>query len=126
MVEALGRQVLLLRRLRLGPLQLGDLGSGSFRELTPDEVDQLYSAAKRAEGQSQEAPRASKFVGKNTSSGKPAAKPSRFGGGLQTVGEDKPTRPSRFAAKQSPMAPQPKPKPPSPARKPAGPRKAGR
>lgn len=126
MIEALGRQVLLLRRIRLGPLLLGDVGSGAFRELTPEEVDQLYSAAKRAEGQSHEAPRASKFVGKNTSSGKPLAKTSRFGGGVQTVGEDKPAKTSRFAAKQSPMAPKPGPKPPSPARKPAGPRKGSR
>jgi len=44
MVAAIGREVLLLRRLRVGPLRLGTLGNGAFRELTPEEVNQLYSA----------------------------------------------------------------------------------
>ena len=44
MMTALGRKVLHLRRIRIGPLHLGTLGSGAFRELTPDEVDALYRA----------------------------------------------------------------------------------
>jgi 23S rRNA pseudouridine2605 synthase len=44
MMEALGRRVLHLRRIRIGPLHLGTLGSGAFRELTPEEVDALYRA----------------------------------------------------------------------------------
>ena len=45
MITALGRRVLLLRRIRIGPLLLGTMGSGVFRELTEDEVNALYSAA---------------------------------------------------------------------------------
>jgi hypothetical protein len=44
MMDALGRRVLHLRRIRIGPLHLGTLGSGAFRELTPEEVDALYRA----------------------------------------------------------------------------------
>ncbi len=49
MMEALGRHVLLLRRIRVGPLHLGTLGSGAFRELTDEEVEAVYSAGKQAE-----------------------------------------------------------------------------
>jgi 23S rRNA pseudouridine2605 synthase len=45
MMTAIGREVVALRRIRIGPLLLGTLGAGSFRELTPDEVDALYIAA---------------------------------------------------------------------------------
>lgn len=48
MLGALGRQVLLLRRLRIGPLHLGTLGSGAFRELTAEEVAALYRAGRAA------------------------------------------------------------------------------
>jgi 23S rRNA pseudouridine2605 synthase len=44
MMTAIGRKVLLLRRIRQGPLHLGTLGSGSFREITPEEVEALYLA----------------------------------------------------------------------------------
>src|SRR5690606_42127739 len=47
MMEALGREVRLLRRIRIGPLHLGDLRTGSFRELTETEVQALYAAAKQ-------------------------------------------------------------------------------
>ncbi|MGE0600322.1 MAG: pseudouridine synthase [Dehalococcoidia bacterium] len=45
MMAAIGREVLALRRIRIGPLLLGTLSSGSFREITPEEVDALYAAA---------------------------------------------------------------------------------
>ncbi len=48
MLEVLGRRVLLLRRLRIGPLHLGALGSGAFRELTAEEVAALYRAGRAA------------------------------------------------------------------------------
>lgn len=41
MFEATGHQVLLLRRVRFGPLQLGGLKRCCWRELTEDEVRQL-------------------------------------------------------------------------------------
>ena len=52
MLEALGRRVLVLRRIRVGPLHLGDLGSGAFRELNEEEVTALYAAGKAAQGSS--------------------------------------------------------------------------
>ncbi|MBV9120251.1 MAG: hypothetical protein JOZ39_06045, partial [Chloroflexi bacterium] len=44
MFEACGREVIRLRRVRLGPLWLGSLPSGEFRELTKAEIDQLRAA----------------------------------------------------------------------------------
>lgn len=49
MMEALGRRVLVLRRVRVGSLHLGGLGSGAFRELSDDEVAALYDMARRAQ-----------------------------------------------------------------------------
>ncbi|MCC6421148.1 MAG: rRNA pseudouridine synthase [Gemmataceae bacterium] len=48
MMEALGRRVRVLRRVRVGPLHLGGLGLGAFRELTDAEVEALYTAGKAA------------------------------------------------------------------------------
>lgn len=41
MVEQIGHQVVLLRRIRFGPLKLGELPRGMWRELTPDELASL-------------------------------------------------------------------------------------
>ena len=41
MVEAIGHTVVQLRRVRFGPLKLGDLPRGMWRVLTPEEVDAL-------------------------------------------------------------------------------------
>src|SRR5688572_8042544 len=49
MMDALGRKILLLRRIRVGPLHLGTISSGAFREITDEEVERLYAAAKAAE-----------------------------------------------------------------------------
>ena len=43
MVEQVGHQVVLLRRIRFGPLRLGDLPRGMWRELTPEELTSLKS-----------------------------------------------------------------------------------
>jgi 23S rRNA pseudouridine2605 synthase len=45
MLQALDRQVLILRRVRIGPLWLGKLAPGKTRELDDDEVGRLYAAA---------------------------------------------------------------------------------
>lgn len=58
MLEALGRRVLHLRRVRVGPVHLGTLGSGAFRELAPEEVEALYAAAKQAEAHPGDSPTA--------------------------------------------------------------------
>ena len=49
MLSVVGRRVVTLRRIRIGPLALGTLASGESRELTEEEVEALYGAAKRAE-----------------------------------------------------------------------------
>jgi pseudouridine synthase len=41
MVEALGSKVLKLVRTAIGPIQIGDLQIGKYRELTPAELKQL-------------------------------------------------------------------------------------
>lgn len=41
MFEAVGHQVVLLRRVQFGPLKLGDVGRGQWRHLTAEEVKQL-------------------------------------------------------------------------------------
>ena len=41
MFDAIGHKVLLLRRVRFGVLDLGDLKRGEWRELTPEEVAEL-------------------------------------------------------------------------------------
>lgn len=44
MFEAVDHPVIALSRIRFGPLQLGDLAPGAFRQLTRDEVERLRSA----------------------------------------------------------------------------------
>ena len=41
MVEAIGHQVVRLKRVRFGPIQLGDLPSGMWRKLTDEEIAKL-------------------------------------------------------------------------------------
>ena len=41
MMEAVGHKVLLLRRVRFGPLELGDLRRGEWRELSAEEIARL-------------------------------------------------------------------------------------
>lgn len=41
MVEQIGHQVVMLRRIRFGPLKLGDLPRGMWRPLTDDELAQI-------------------------------------------------------------------------------------
>ena len=43
MFDAVGHKVLLLRRIRFGPLELGDLKRGEWRELTAQEIEMLRS-----------------------------------------------------------------------------------
>lgn len=45
MLRLLGRNVLRLQRVRIGPLRLGDLPTGAWRELTDVEVARLYASA---------------------------------------------------------------------------------
>jgi 23S rRNA pseudouridine2605 synthase len=45
MAEAIDNRVVSLRRVRFGPLQLGDLPEGGSRRLTDEEVEQLRAAA---------------------------------------------------------------------------------
>ncbi len=45
MLSVVGRRVVSLRRIRIGPLALGALAPGESRDLTPEEVEALYRAA---------------------------------------------------------------------------------
>ena len=45
MLEAVGNRVVSLRRVRFGPLDLGDLGEGRARRLSAQEVSRLREAA---------------------------------------------------------------------------------
>lgn len=48
--QALGHPVKRLERVRLGPIRLGQLGSGKWRHLTPAEVQRLKQMASRRRG----------------------------------------------------------------------------
>ena len=41
MIESIGHQVVRLKRVRFGPVQLGDLPSGMWRNLTDEEIEKL-------------------------------------------------------------------------------------
>ena len=41
MFDSVGHKVLLLRRVRFGPLELGDLRRGEWRELSAEEIARL-------------------------------------------------------------------------------------
>ncbi|NJD11173.1 MAG: rRNA pseudouridine synthase [Gemmatimonadetes bacterium] len=44
MLEGLGREITVLRRVAIGPVQLGRLGAGAHRTLTPAEIEALGGA----------------------------------------------------------------------------------
>jgi 23S rRNA pseudouridine2605 synthase len=44
MLQAVGHDVMMLRRVRFGPLTLGELKRGQWRELTEKEIDDLKKA----------------------------------------------------------------------------------
>src|SRR5215472_2658526 len=56
MLEAIGYPPLRLRRVAVGPLDLGHLASGDYRQLTPNEVSALYQASASAKQESMEHP----------------------------------------------------------------------
>ena len=43
MIDAIGHQVVLLKRVQFGPVVLGDLPSGMWRKLTDEEIRKLIS-----------------------------------------------------------------------------------
>jgi 23S rRNA pseudouridine2605 synthase len=47
MVEAVGNEVVTLKRIRFGPLRLGQLPEGKARKLRPPEVKRLWKDARR-------------------------------------------------------------------------------
>jgi 23S rRNA pseudouridine2604 synthase len=60
MCDLVGLSVIDLRRVRIGPLALGDLPKGKWREITPDERRALIEAgapARRPQGRGKGKPR---------------------------------------------------------------------
>jgi 23S rRNA pseudouridine2605 synthase len=47
MAEAVGNEVVVLRRVRFGPVELGDLAEGDARQLSGEEIEVLRTAAER-------------------------------------------------------------------------------
>ena len=47
LLEAVGHRVRWLRRVRFGPIRLGELPRGAWRELSSEEVEALYAAVER-------------------------------------------------------------------------------
>jgi 23S rRNA pseudouridine2605 synthase len=79
---AAGHPVEKLKRVRFGPLDLGDLQEGHFRQLAPSEVDQLRKAVERASNAPQPPPQGkSEFAKRHRWTG--ARKPLRIGPGGQ-------------------------------------------
>ena len=46
MAEAIDNRVVALRRVRFGPIELGDLGEGEARRLTEEEIAALRAGAR--------------------------------------------------------------------------------
>lgn len=69
-MEDAGVRIELLRRLRLGPLALGSIPLGTFRDLTPGELTSLFQALKLDRGEQQEsAPRPRERRGRTAETG---------------------------------------------------------
>jgi 23S rRNA pseudouridine2605 synthase len=65
-LESFGRRALSLRRIRIGPLLLGNLAEGSFRDLSPEEL-----AALSRYGEENQGSRVSRFLPESNSAHKP-------------------------------------------------------
>lgn len=63
MCEAVGLEVARLRRTAVGPVRLGMLAPGEWRELEPRELNMLRNAAGKAAASSEDAPRTTKPSG---------------------------------------------------------------
>ena len=46
-LERFGRRAMKLRRVRIGPLGIGDLAEGAFRELEPEEIRALRAYGRK-------------------------------------------------------------------------------
>lgn len=77
MCEAVGLEVARLRRTSVGPIKLGMLQPGKWRELTPAEVGALRNASKTIEQPVERGPRAAKAA---TPRGQRAARPGEKSG----------------------------------------------
>jgi 16S rRNA U516 pseudouridylate synthase RsuA-like enzyme len=84
MIEAVGSNVRKLVRVALGPLRIGDLAIGKWRELTADEVRSLKAASGVPPGRAERAVRLSPSDGKagkesGGSTGRKRPRPRRRG-----------------------------------------------
>ena len=98
-----GHKVQRLTRVAVGPVRLGDLPSGAYRPLTPDEVKALRAAAKPgAASAPKKKPRPRRGAGpkKPAASAKPAA-----GGGRRVIGGTEEPATARAPRKKKPSRP---------------------
>lgn len=65
-----GHKVQTLRRIAIGPLRLGDMPAGSYRDLTRAEVDKLHAIAAQAEAAPPEKPTADQAAGRGGADGR--------------------------------------------------------
>lgn len=74
MCEALGLEVARLRRISVGPIKLGMLQPGKWRELTPTEVGALRGAVTILNPNSSMEPQKDRFRGRTTARPRPAVR----------------------------------------------------
>lgn len=128
MCEAVGLEVVRLRRTSVGPLKLGMLAPGQWRELKPSEVGALRNSAKiidpnaSAPGEGRRSKAKAQALARGYGAGRPQAKPgaARSAAGPRPTGA-KPARP----AGARPAAARPAGARPEGARSSAAPRSAG-
>jgi 16S rRNA U516 pseudouridylate synthase RsuA-like enzyme len=48
MIDAIGHQTIRLKRVKYGPIEIGTLARGEWRDLTPEEVASLKAGPEKA------------------------------------------------------------------------------
>lgn len=129
----LGHKVVVLRRLAIGPLRLGDLPEGAYRPLTSAQIDALYAAKRSPVAPSSLGPKPRRDPttrsGRPPSGGPPSGRrPRKIGEGAPkygvTIGGDSPegeARPRPKVARGGPARKAPR----GQGAKPGGPKRGG-
>ena len=97
MCEAVGLEVARLKRVSVGPLKLGMLKPGSWRELTPGELTGLRGSVQKAENR---AAHERSFGRRKAAAGESGRRGRAGGGSAQGAGRTKPDKPRDGGPKQ--------------------------